>query len=432
MPSNGWVPMNEGGIGIRPETLALDALIQATIEHAEDGAGQASSDTMLFLGNRHASFPTLVVQDPILEPVDKLVWMAIRLQASNTGGNTAFPSYTYIAKTANVSSTATISRAIAILRATRWLTLCVRVRGAGGRFRGNVFALHDEPLPLVDAIHLDSSYMQFLRESADHRHARVRAVACGALDTIEEDIEAGRNVCADEHPIARRVQATEVVEKDIPRRFFAFSAKVMAELRSHSSSSNLADHQGQNLKAVEEGVQNLNPQKLKPGSCSSYINKTTTTNNSERKNFVVCGQGDAPLIYPRRLSDNQRDLADRYLSSVLSDQRQAILDELEGRIRSEQRGMKPLYDELSFLNSLCKALKNGEFKSNLGIKVLEERIAREKALQKSREERVDRSADKGLQELRNQIKAGKGPIAEIRKTLGLRCPPTEDTDANTS
>jgi hypothetical protein len=94
--------------------------------------------------------------------------------------------------------------------------------------------------------------------------------------------------------------------------------------------------------------------------------------------------------------------------------------------------MKPLYDELSFLNSLCKALKNGEFKSNLGIKVLEERIAREKALQKSREERVDRSADKGLQELRNQIKAGKGPIAEIRKTLGLRCPPTEDTDANTS
>ncbi len=93
----------------RHETLALYILIQATIEHAEDGTGHPSSDTMLFLWNRHASFPTLVVQDPILEPVDKLVWMAIRLQASETGGNTVFPSYAYIAKMANVSFTATIS-----------------------------------------------------------------------------------------------------------------------------------------------------------------------------------------------------------------------------------------------------------------------------------------------------------------------------------
>ncbi len=427
--------MNESGAGIRPETLALDALIKATIEHTGEGAVHPSSDTMLFLGNRHTSFPTLVVQDPILEPIDKLVWMAILLQASETGGNTAFPTYAYIAKTANVSSTATISRAIAILRAARWLTLCARIRGASGRFQGNVFALHDEPLPLVDAIHLDSTYMQFLRESAGHRHARVQAVARGVLDTIDEDIEAGRNVCVDEHPITRRVQATEVVEKDMPRRFFAFSAKVMTDLRSHSSSRNGADHQGQNLNAVEmgSGVQNLYPQNLNPANgSSSYKYITTTTKNSEEKNFVVCGKGDAPLIYPQRFSDNQRELADRYLSSVPLDQRQAVLDELEGRIRSEQRGMKPLYDELSFLHSLCNALKNGQFKSNLGIKVHEERIARKKALQKSKEARTDRSADKGLQELRMQIKAGRGPMAEIRKSLGKRCRSMEDTDSNAS
>jgi len=425
--------MNEGGSGIRPETLALDALIKATIQHAEEGAVHPASDTMLFLGNRHASFPALVVQDPILEPVDKIVWMNIRLQAGETGVNTAFPSYASIARKANVSSKATISRSIAILRATRWLTLCARLRASSGRFQSNVFALHDEPLPLVDAIHLDSSYMQFLRESTEHRHARVQAVARGVLDTIDEDIETGRNVCIDEHPFHRRIQATEVVEKDMPRRFFAFSAKVMTELRSHSPSRNGPDHQGQNLNPVERGVQNMHPQNLNPDGCSSsFINKTTTTKNCERKKFVLCGEGKDPLIYPRRLSDNQRELTDRYLSSVPPDQRQALLDELEGRIRSEQRGMKPLYDELSFLHSLCKALKNGEFKFNLGIKVHEERIAREKAIQKSREQRIDQSADKRLQELRRQIKAGKGPIAEIRKTLGLRCLPTKDTDSNTS
>lgn len=143
--------MGEGSRGLRPETHALDALIQATIERVQRESGNTHADTMLFMGNRHQSFPTLVVQDPVLEPVDKLVWMVIMLQAQETGGSTAFPSYEYLAKKTNVSSTSTISRAIAILRATRWLTLCARLREASGRFRGNVYALHDEPLPLADA-----------------------------------------------------------------------------------------------------------------------------------------------------------------------------------------------------------------------------------------------------------------------------------------
>lgn len=419
--------MNERDSTVRPETLALDALIQATIEHAEEGAPRTASDTMLFLGNRHTAFPTLVVQDPVLEPVDKLVWMSIRLQASETGGNTAFPSYTSIARTVNVSSKATIARAIAILRVTRWLTLCARLRASSGRFQGNVFALHDEPLPLVDALHLDAGYMQFLRELTEHRHARVRAVARGALATIDEDIEAGRDLCADEHPVARRMQATEVVEKDMPRRFFAFSAKVMTELRGHSPSRNGPDHQGQKLNPVEAGAQNLHPQILNPASCScSDTNKTTTTHLREQKKFVLRGEGDAPLIYPRRLSDNQRELADRYLNKVPPDQRQAILDELEGRIRSEQRGMKPLYDEMRFLNSLCKALKKGEFESNLGIKVHEERRVREREGQQRKAQCANQSANPGLEDLRRQIQAGEGPIAEIRKTLGIRSPSKQD------
>ncbi len=147
---------------------------------------------------------------------------------------------------------------------------------------------------------------------------------------------------------------------------------------------------------------------------------------------MIGEDGDTLLIYPRRLSDNQRKLADRYLSTVPPDQRQAVLDELEGRIRSEQRGMTPLYDELSFLYSLCNALKKGEFKFNLGIRVHEERIAREKERQKNREQHSNRSADNRLQELQKQIKAGKGPLAEIRKTLGMRCRPTKDTDLSQS
>jgi len=114
---------------------------------------------MLFMGNWHQAIPSLVIQDPVLEPIDKLVWMVIMLHARETGSRTAFPSYELLASKTNVASTSTISRAIAILRATRWLSLCARSRDANGRFAGNIYALHDEPLPLVDALHLDPGYM---------------------------------------------------------------------------------------------------------------------------------------------------------------------------------------------------------------------------------------------------------------------------------
>lgn len=113
---------------IRPETYALDALIRETLTRAGRESTAGSADALLFLGNWHHAFPTVVVQDPVLEPVDKLVWMVIYQSGRGTGTKAVFPSYTDIARLANVSSTSTVSRAIAILRATRWLSLCARTR----------------------------------------------------------------------------------------------------------------------------------------------------------------------------------------------------------------------------------------------------------------------------------------------------------------
>ena len=58
---------------LRPRTQALDALVRKTISRLR---GQASADptsAMLFTGNWHQSFPALLVQDQVLEPVDKVV-----------------------------------------------------------------------------------------------------------------------------------------------------------------------------------------------------------------------------------------------------------------------------------------------------------------------------------------------------------------------
>lgn len=408
--------MGEGSRGLRPETHALDALIQATIERVQQESGSIHADTMLFMGNRHQAFPTLVVQDPVLEPVDKLVWMVIMLQAQETGGSTAFPSYEYLAKKTNVSSTSTISRAIAILRATRWLTLCARLREASGRFRGNVYALHDEPLPLADALHLDPDYMKFLQQSLGHHHARVRLVAKGVLDTIDEDIQEGLDICAQGHPLERRMQAAEAIRQDSPRRYFAFSAKVMTQLRNVVSEDG-ADHRDQNSKADETGPQIANPQNSKSSSCSSYINKTTTTKTTDEIKIAGPLDGEQALIYPKRLSENQRELADRYLKSVPAAARQSILDELEGRFRSEQKGMKPVYDEMRFLHFLCRAANKGEFVPNLGIKVRDERIEREKARL-----RYLKQQERSLEEVKRRDSSsasGQRQLAELRKSLSL-------------
>ena len=169
----------------------------------QDGT-PSTADALLFLGNGHHAVPALVVHDPVLEPVDKLIWMVIYQRGRGMGATAVFPGYTEIARLANVASTATVARAIAILRATRWLSLCVRGRDAGGRFSGNVYALHDEPLPLADALHLDPGYMAFLQAARRHHHARVRRIAAALCASLDADIRAGKDVLAPVNLIERR------------------------------------------------------------------------------------------------------------------------------------------------------------------------------------------------------------------------------------
>ena len=410
--------MNETTPAIRPRTLALDALIQETIRQTEASAASAPADTMVFLGNRHQSFPTSVVIDPVLEPVDKLVWMVIMLAVPETGGNTAFPGYDAIGKMATVSSRSTIARAIAILRATRWLTLCARVRRASGRFRGNIYALHDEPLPLADALHLDANYMAFLRKMLDHGHARVRAVAQGVLDSTNEDIQAGQDISIQTHPIERRLQSVVATKGGESRRFFSFTRAVVRRLRSDLTNDKKGGiHHDQNSNTDGRRVRNSN------SGSSSYINKnTTTTNNSGSTKFVLTGEDDKPLIYPARLCDNHREVASCYLRALAPEQRQPILDELEGRFRAEQKGMKPVYDELSFLCSLCKRMKQGKFRSNLGIKVSQGRHKQTQALRNTGETAAIQPAEESDEQREKRRAACQENIAEMRRLLGMMPP----------
>ena len=402
---------------IRPETYALDALIRETLARGRRSGGNAA-DALLFLGNRHHAFPVVVVHDPILEPVDKLVWMVICQAAQATGTKAVFPSYADIARLANVSSTSTVSRAIAILRATRWLSLCARNREANGRFGGNVYALHDEPLPLADALHLDPGYMAFLEEAAGHHHARVRRVVQAVSTSLDHDIRSGKDVLAPVNPMERRLEALHAIQHGGDRRYFSFNAEVIAGL-ANSGVRRVGSNQDQNSKAVKP-----DPQKSKSVLRSSKYKNTTTTTPTDSKDSAREAVSLESLIVPPRLKDNQRALAARYLGTIPVEHRQPVLDELAGRFLAEQHGAKPVYDELRYLHHLCVQVNRGGFVPNLGLKVQAERDRRRHEAERLREEAAERERER---KERAERPPGENPIAEIRKLLGMPASPERKT-----
>jgi hypothetical protein len=409
---------------LRPETVALDALIKATVAKVRAQSEPSLPDAMLFMGNWHQAVPAMVIQDPVLEPVDKLVWMVIMLHARETGGRTAFPDYDTIAAKTNVSSTSTVSRAIAILRLTRWLTLCARVRQKSGRFTGNVYSLHDEPLPLVDALYLDEAYMAFVTQSQEHHHARVRRVAQAVLESLDKDIQEGESLGRKASTIERRLQAAQQLSDSSGNhsksgRYFTFHAATIGKLKNSSEASASAQSvQDQN--SMAEAKEHYSSR------CSSHYKKTTTTTTTQNTNHAektfsesnppVPSVTERALIYPPRLSENQKHLADRYLAMIDLDDRQLVLDELQGRLESEQKGMKPVYDELRFLHSLCKAAQQGEFVPNLGIKVAEAR--QDRVLHVPPPENEEQKSKAAEERARNQA-YGREQLAKLRASLNM-------------
>ena len=237
-----------------------------------------------------------------------------------------------------------------------------------------------------------------------------------------EDIQDGEDLCAQPHPIERRVQSLVAERGERPRRFFSFTRKVITQLRTDARGSQKGGiHHDQNSNTVESRVQNSSAQKSTPSSSSSYINKTTTTTpGGELSNFAHTGENQQPLVYPARLSDNHREIAARYLSALAPEQRQPVLDELEGRFRAEAKGMQPVYDAISFLHSLCKQMGRGKFLPNLGINVREGRRREETPDPKGLASNVSPPERQTAAQRQQRTAISQAEIAKMRSLLGLK------------
>ncbi len=176
--------MNKQNDDIRPETRALARSVSAAMAQRKGGHHCTQSNALLLLEPNCAELPSALIEDTVLEPVDKVIWLVLMMRACRGGGVTILPTHMELARSANVAARQTVARALSILRCRRWLTVCHTSWRKGGRQKGSAYALHATPLPIADTIYLDPRYPAFLEELTGQHQGRVQKVACDMLGQL--------------------------------------------------------------------------------------------------------------------------------------------------------------------------------------------------------------------------------------------------------
>ncbi len=176
--------MNEPDDQVRPATRVLKQLVAAALAQQKPSYHGTEPRALLLLGPDFSGLPAALIEDSILEPLDKLIWLVLMVRACGGEGVTSMPAHKELASSVNVASRQAASRSLLILRCRRWLTVCHTSWRKGGKRRGSAFALHVAPMPLADTIYLDPRYVSFLKELTGQHQGRVRNVASDVFGQI--------------------------------------------------------------------------------------------------------------------------------------------------------------------------------------------------------------------------------------------------------
>ena len=340
---------------------------------------------LVFSGHWRDAIPRALIYDPVLDAVAVRVYMYLFTQITPSD-RAPFPSYEKISRHLHVSRP-TVIRAMHLLRATRWVTQAGEVRGSDGRFLTNIYLIHDEPLPVADAVRLDPSYLDYLAGLEGHAIPRVRMTATAILSAICEQ--------ASHHNLP---EEPVVIEDRLERRFLghwvadfpACSPRQIDALHQSLGFDDPDDGETEEFQggvkkfdpvllgeknldsAPENQVKNLNPagenEELQehgtelnflsdPNSSSSFkdINKTTTTlpPRAREKNSAA-----SPLSFSRHLNDSERMLAAVMLAEFPADLQQELLDELAGQIETKASSERPIRNAIQYLSWMCNQLRH--------------------------------------------------------------------------
>ena len=179
--------MDEQFADVRPVTRALKQLSMARLKKGKGHYEGTHHCALLLLEPGCTELPSALLEDTVLQPVDKIVLLIVMTIVRQSNGDAFLPTQAELARMANVSSPDTIWRALLILRCSRWLTSCQKMWTKRGLIEPSAYVANAKPLPIADTLFLDPQYVAFLKKSAGHIHARVRKVASEFLSQLPEE-----------------------------------------------------------------------------------------------------------------------------------------------------------------------------------------------------------------------------------------------------
>ncbi len=137
---------------------------------------------VLFTGNHHDAIPRSMIINEDLSPSERITWMVLRTGTSDPTKPGAIAKRSDLARAIGVSAPSVTTHRT-MLRIHRWLTHCKHVRNHG-KFIGDIYLLHDDPLSLASTIEVDPTYIQFLELQQQSENKRIRAAASRELMAI--------------------------------------------------------------------------------------------------------------------------------------------------------------------------------------------------------------------------------------------------------
>jgi hypothetical protein len=402
-----------------------------------------NGDNLLFMGNWHDAIPRALVLDPILQSTDKCVYLLLRTYIS-AQGTSRMPSYDDIGRLLGLSR-GTIARCLHILRAARWITLCNALREeTTGRFKGNVYTIHDEVLSIEEAVVLDGHYIEALEDmEQNHGHHRVRRVAYAVLDTIrrklnqDDETEQPNDLIPfqqgitisrflDWRPNTQNVSQAYPINKQNNNRVQQVDAESRVQnVNSENPAVQILDSNSKNhkIQSLSYSVQKVDS--VKTDCSSSNINNIKTTTTSESFDKTSKQPIDPALIWPKELSGDARWIAWQSLRKCPHELHQDLLDEIAARMApSSPRKINNAAGWLAWAN---KELRSGGIYpiTNLGIK---HRQLREREQQRQQADVANKQTfaqqgltlmEKGQQKIKSKTQENeyKKNIAALRSQL---------------
>ncbi len=383
---------------------------------------------LLFMGETQDPIPRTLIIDSSLNAIDVRVWMLLRIGIANPVLPGKLPTHKQLANTIQCSET-TIWSSMQVLRLNRWLTLCERVRDQKQMNRGNIYAIHTEPMTIADTLQLDPQYLDFVKQSLNSKTRHIKNNAMAAHITFYEQInneeDTFKRSQIEQHNARLEALQRTKNEPDNWNNDYQYYAQNFSQIESQAYFNEKENENCENFAPSDEksdlistgpsfwGRENLpapefdagkkstgpknwgrtemaQPCDLSPtpefgagksSSCSSNNNKrlsnttTTTTDQafSEKnlKDLEKLKKFILPYEYP---------IAQSVLMSIPGQVRQDVLDQLLGRLQSYQKtGQGQIYNLLGFMNKLRSAVFSGEFTvDSYGLSVKNARSVREK------------------------------------------------------